>query len=661
MEKSRPEGGEQTRVGLKATGRARASRRGLGAVLAFVAVGVSLALPAPALGAVPSGFTACASASGFYCGQVVVPVDRSGLGVPLTTTISLRVMWRPAEVANSDGAIFALAGGPGQAATPFAAEFATALAPALKTRDLVVFDQRGTGATALDCPKAAANALSTSQYIRECAAELGTARSYYTSKDSALDLDAIRAAIGVNKVTIFGVSYGTYVAQLYARLFPAHAATLVLDSVVASTGVDAFLRSNFTSISSVLAANCSKKLCRGITGSPGRDLKRLVARARAKGAVSLRYVDKAGKVRNIGVSQADLFFFMAEVFSFDASVRARLPAAVRSDLAGDPYPLGRLFAPSSSGTVSNAELSDTLYLATRCTEESFPWSPADSTSVRQTKVSSAFRGIAASTFDPFTSGTALSISDINTCLYWPAPTPAVDPTVTAPAPNIPVLVLSGQEDDVTPAVDGKEVASLFPQARRLSVPFTGHSVTTDVWPNASTCVTRALASFFNGGAVASCSYVTPFFRPVKLDPVSLAKVKPVKLTGIRGRTVGAVLGTLSDVTMTELSGMGPTAGLRGGYFKGSITNLRLRKIVYVPGVVVNGGLNLVSGLAKLTVSGKGARGKLVIRRGKKTTSVKGKLNGKRLSIKTRTSLNDSTVATRLPGLLGMSLGARSIT
>ncbi|MHB8060770.1 MAG: alpha/beta fold hydrolase, partial [Gaiellaceae bacterium] len=583
-----------------------------------------------------------------------------GLGVPLTTTISLPVMWRPAEVADSDGAIFALAGGPGQAATPFAAEFAAALAPALRTRDLVVFDQRGTGINALDCPKAASESVGLAAFIRACATELGPARSYYTSKDSALDLDAIRAAIGVDKATVFGVSYGTYVAQLYARLFPTHAAALVLDSVVASTGVDPFLRSNFTSIAKVLAANCSKTLCRGITGTPYRDLKRLAARARAKGVVRLSYVDGAGKTRRIGVNQGDLFYFMAEIYSFDAAVRARLPGAVRAALAGDLNPLGRLFAPSAGGTTTNAELSDTLYLATRCTEESFPWSPADNESVRRTKMNNALGGIAESTFNPFTSGTALSLSDIGYCLYWPAPATAVDPTVTAPAPNIPVLILSGQEDDVTPAVDGLGVAALFPQAKRVSVPFTGHSVMTDIWPNASTCVARAFTNFFNGTAIASCDYVTPFFRPVKRDPVSLAKVKPVRLAGIRGRTVGAVLGALSDVTMTELSGSGPTAGLRGGYFRGSIADLRLHRVVYVPGVVVSGRLNLVSGLARLTVSGKGARGKLVVRRGKKTTSVKGTLDGKRLSIKTRTSPNDAIVSVRLPGLLGMSLGARSI-
>lgn len=650
---------EQVEINPPGKARAHAGRGGLAAAFALVAALLALALPAPAA-AVPTGFAPCSGASGYYCGQVVVPVDRSGAGVPLTTTISLRVVWKAAKVANTDGALFALAGGPGQAATPYASDFAAALEPALNTRDLVVFDQRGTGANALDCP-IAARASKFEDYVQDCAAELGAARSYYTSKDSALDLDAVREAIGVDKVTVFGVSYGTYVAQLYARLFPTHTASLVLDSVVSATGVDPFLRSNFTSISRTLAANCAKKLCRGITKSPYGDLKRLTARVRAKGALPLRYVDGQGKVRSASAYQADLFYFMTEIYSLDAAARARFPAAVRSALSGDPYPLGRLFAPSPSGMIPNTELSDTLYWATKCTEESFPWATTDATSIRRSKLSSALGGIAASTFNPFTAGTALSLSDVSFCIYWPAPTVSVDPTVTAPVPDVPVLVLSGQEDNVTPAADGKAVAALFPHATRLSVPFTGHSVTTDVWPNASTCVARALKSFFNNTSVASCSRVTPFFRPVKLDPVSLAKVKPVRLKGIRGRTLGAVLGTLSDVTMTELSGSGPTAGLRGGYFSGSVANLRLRKVVYVPDVVVSGSLNLVNGLAKLRVSGKGARGTLVIHRYKKFTTIKGTLDGKRLSVKTRTSLNDATVAIRLPGMLGLSLARRTIS
>ena len=156
MFKNRLERKEPAIAGLRTSGRARTGRGGLVTVSVFAGALVSLALAAPALGAVPpTGFTPCKSASGFWCGTVKVPVDRSGVALPVTTTITLHVMWKPARVTDSGGALFALAGGPGQAANPFAADFAASLAPALGTRDLVVFDQRGTGANALDCPNAA--------------------------------------------------------------------------------------------------------------------------------------------------------------------------------------------------------------------------------------------------------------------------------------------------------------------------------------------------------------------------------------------------------------------------------------------------------------------------------------------------------------------------
>jgi pimeloyl-ACP methyl ester carboxylesterase len=634
--------------------------RSLFGVLVGAAAAVSLSLPATAQAAVPAGFTPCPNVAGFYCGTVTVPLDRSGQVIPVTTTISLRVMFKPAQVADTDGALVALAGGPGQAATPFATDFATALAPALGTRDLVVFDQRGTGASgALSCP-GAGSATSIPNYIQTCAAEIGPARAYYTSKDSAEDLDAVRTAIGADKITVFGVSYGTYVAQLYARLFPDHTAALVLDSVVPSTGVDVFLRSNFQALPKVLSANCSSSLCKGITGTPYSDLKRLVRRATGSKALKLRYVDANGNLQTLSATQLDLFNFMPETFTFDAVARARFPAAVRSARAGDPYPLGRLLAPTPPST-SASEVSTALYWSTTCAETAFPWVATDPLATREQRATSALASIPASTFSPFTPEVALDSGNIPWCVYWPAPQQPIDPSVTEPLPNVPVLVLDGQEDDLTPASDGAEVAALFPQASRVEVPFTGHSVITDTWPNADTCVERSISSFFAALPVASCNYVTPFFRPTKIDPVSLAEVKPVHFSGIRGETVGAILGTLSDVTMTELSGMENNSGLRGGRFTGPITSLHLDKVVYVPGVTVSGRFDVVRGKATLTIGGSGEQGKVVVSRYKKFTIVSGKLDGKRFGIKTKTSANDSTVAARLPGLLGLSLVTRPFT
>jgi pimeloyl-ACP methyl ester carboxylesterase len=564
-------------------------------------------------------------------------------------------MWKPATVADTDGALVALAGGPGQAATPYASNFAAALAPALGTRDLIVFDQRGTGQSGpLSCPGAMAAAATWQQFAEMCSSELGPARDYYTSKDSALDIEAVRQAIGIEKVTIFGVSYGTYVAQLYARLFPTHASMLVLDSVVSPNGVDPFLLSNFASIPSVLAANCSGNLCKGITKNPMADLTRVVQRVGATG-LPLRFVDSNGATRRVHASQADLFAFMIEYFSEDAVARSRLPGALRSTLAGDPYPLGRLLAPFFV-TSPSTDVSAALYWSTTCSEEHFPWAWSDPVSARESATTNALAAIPAGAFGPFAPDTFRQVSDLSVCSYWP-PT-AVDPNVTAPFPaDIQVLILSGLEDDLTPLADAVVMAAQFPLAVRVDVPFTGHSTISDTWPNADACVARSLALFFTHQPIPACSDVRPFFRPSKRDPSRLGSVKPLGLRRTPGKTLAAVIGTLEDATSTALSWSEPASGLRGGYLNGSLTNVRLHNVVYVPGVVVSGRFNLVTGAGTVTVGGKGSHGKLTILRGKKYTRVRGSLAGKKLNLRLRTSANSATVAVQLPILLGYNLFA----
>src|SRR5439155_2528895 len=144
--------------------------------------------------------------------------------------------------------------------------------------------------------------------IDECATALGSRRPFYTTAQSADDIDAIRQAIGVDKLTLAGTSYGTKVALVYAQRHPSHVERLVLDSVVPLDGPDAFMRDIFTAVPRVLRAICARDHCKGITTDPVADVATLVARMRASpirghvvGSDGRRHPGEVGKLSLLNI------------------------------------------------------------------------------------------------------------------------------------------------------------------------------------------------------------------------------------------------------------------------------------------------------------------------------------------------------------------------
>ena len=230
------------------------------------------------------------------------------------------------------GAIFALAGGPGQAALPFLADFADEMRAGLGTRDLIVFDQRGTGRSGLlRCPPLERTTdVDPAAEIRRCAESLGPRRSHYTTSDSVEDMEAVRRAANVERITIYGSSYGTKVALAYAARYPSHVERLVLDSVVALDGPDFFMRESFRATPRALRALCARRACSGITRDPVTDLAALVSRlARAPARGRLVGGDGRARVRQLG--RLRLLRILSDG-DFEPTLRAELPAvgALRS-------------------------------------------------------------------------------------------------------------------------------------------------------------------------------------------------------------------------------------------------------------------------------------------------------------------------------------------
>jgi len=604
---------------------------------------------APADGAL--AFAPCASnaPAGFSCTAVPVPLDRRG---QVPGTISLSVERKLASPLQSKAAVLALAGGPGQAALGLGEFIAKALAPALTARDLLIFDQRGTGASGpLSCSALNSFSASASQAFEHCALQIGPARGAYTTQESVADIEAIRQAAGYEKLVLYGTSYGTKVAEQYAERYPQHVEALVLDSVVPPDGPEPFAVPTFQAIGSVLGELCSKGACTAITPNPLTDIATLAARLH-KHPVSGSVYDGSGHRHTAALAEPGLLGIL-EAGDLNPALRALLPAAVRSALRNDPDPLLRLqllaegLIPNRPGGHPSEENSDqideALFVTTTCEEAPFPWQRSGAPATRLTEARGALRALPGSDFYPFDAPTALENSLIPACAGWPDASAAS--VVPGALPDVPALILSGAQDLRTPTSGARRVAALIPDAQLLVVPFTGHSV---IGSDFSGCATQAVTAFFGGGVgehpILPCAPGPDIFAPTPLTPTKLAYVHPAPgLSGRPALTLTAVLDTIIDLNRqvigatlqanAQLPSGSSFGGLRGGDAKLSSSRLQLTRFTFVPGVQLSGTFPVRKGRlqsATLRISGAAAAsGTVRVGSGKQVT---GSLGGKRFDV-----------------------------
>ncbi len=563
------------------------------------------------------------------CATLPVPLDYSGASA---TTLNLNVSRLRADTNPGREAVIALAGGPGQAATPLVRSFYGVLKPGLANRDLIVYDQRGTGrSNPLRCTAAG---LGTGAGAATCANQVGPARAFFRTVDSVEDIERIRIDGGYAKVWLYGVSYGTYVAEAYAAAHPATTGGLVLDSVVGPEGVDVFQDTTFAAVKRVLTELCAGGECTGIAADPVGDVRKLAAKL-AKKPISGPVIGPDGRSYRATLGETGLFAIL-ETGDLNPTLRAELPGSVRAALTGDPKPILRLSARAAG--LSNLSMqprqanpdasSDALFLVTTCEETTIPWTRGAGKDQHRTEILNAVR---AGNFDPFSFAPALS--QIPTfCLTYPPASPAAAAPLTLP--QVPTLILDGRADLRTPIEDAAAVQAKIPGSQLVTVPHTGHSVLSTEFTD---CGDRAVAAFFAGQAAQQCGETEDWYHPTPRPPLSISKVVPLKGTsGLPGRTFRAILATVDDARR-QIAGdaiayhTAPkrVGGLRGGYISvSSPTKSTLHGYQYVPGVAVSGIFNR-NGTSRFTVGGaKAAKGKITI---SKTGRVSGKLGNKRFS------------------------------
>ncbi len=662
-------------------------RRTLTWMLAVSATACSLALGAGTASAALS-FAPCTSAVGFTCATLPVPLDRSG---KTPGTINLPIERKSAGTIQTQSAVIALAGGPGQAANPLGEELATAIAPALSSHDMLVFDQRGTGqASPLNCPvfdnlAALENATESTlgPLVELCALQIGQARGAFTTQESVEDIESIRHTAGYKKLVLYGTSYGTKVALEYAERYPQHVEALVLDSVVPTSGPEAWGIDRLQAIPPVLTELCENRACAGITGDPVGELAKLTAKLRKRRLSGSAY-DGSGRRHSVSLGELDLLGIL-QAGDLNPALRALFPAAVRSALKGDPDPLLRLnliaegLIPSvpvkpERERIANEEENNALFIATSCEEMLFPWQRAAPAATRLAEAVGALHALPAGDFYPFDSATAYQSSLVPVCDAWPDASPA--PPATSALPNVPTLILSGEQDLRTPTSGAKAVAALIPDAQLLTVPYTGHSV---LGSDFSGCAASAVAAFFASTPVQPCTHGANIFAPTPVAPRRLAYLHaPPGLRGKPGRTLTAVLDAIVDLDRQvvaatlqaeqELPSGSSFGGLRGGYARITSTSATLKNFSFVRGVGLSGTFpvrNHELQPATIRISGaSAARGSVRLSTDKRVT---GTLGGTRFSVSlSRVKLSRVGEAGgewpararsfRLPGLLGEPSG-----
>jgi pimeloyl-ACP methyl ester carboxylesterase len=498
------------------------------ALLAALVSSVGL-VAAPASAQVkPASCTTIFDLPGAKCGTLTVPLDRSGAVPGKVKLFFERDRVRGGEK-NSTIAVFP--GGPGAATSVFGGSFLRDFGNRRGKHDLLLFDQRGTGRSDyLDCDLALTptyyappgdDAHTLGKTVERCAKKLGAKRGFYTTRETVADLEDVRAALGIDKFILYGVSYGTRDAMAYAQAYPEHVDRMVLDSTVTDAGIDAFGLSSVRALPRVLGQMCRGGGCEGITSDPGADLTALVQKLE-QGPIRARHpVTLLGCRIRPAITRSRVYGMLQQVDE-DPQLLSQFPIALAQAAKGRPYQLSILVAsqsdyltfcaltklikrliPQPRGIGEDLEVLEKSFsngeqTARLCEESVLPWPRESVPSVRQDIAEQALSGYGDSAFAPLDRATVLASSLIPMCKFWRAgnPTPPFGLTTLPP---VPTLVVSGMDDLRTPTEDAVALAATSPTARLLRVPDIGHSAI-----GSSGCARRALGHFLKDEPISEC-------------------------------------------------------------------------------------------------------------------------------------------------------------
>jgi pimeloyl-ACP methyl ester carboxylesterase len=460
----------------------------------------ALAAPEPELTVHRLGelsFRACAlstrgaaSAIDAFCGQVEVPLDHAN---PSGPKLMLAVAWlKPLAKAGAapDPAVF-LAGGPGQSSREQAASQGRVLRDLRRHHHLLFIDQRGSGESSpLQCPgaeaaSAAAEPDEHAKQLQTCRAGFTVDQRFFTTRDAVEDLEFVRQKLGAVRYNLIGVSYGTRLAQEYARLHPDGVRTMVLDGVVPSTLV---LGKGFGRSLDVALEKAVGRCEGGDAGCtpPLTVLDEALAQLRTPRPVT--YEDPfTGEPRTTHFGARELMSLI-HLEAYHPLLIATFAQTFRDAHQGN---LARLAAQQRIFERS-AGIALGLHFAIACAEDAPRLQDVDGEAEAHTRLGRM-------TFDAYRA----------VCRDWPhreAPPARLEPLKS----EAPTLLLSGEWDPVTPPDGAEAVAGALTQAKHVVLRGQGHHVL------GVGCVPAVVARFVESG------------RLTGLDTSCAERVRPLR-------------------------------------------------------------------------------------------------------------------------------------
>jgi len=398
------------------------------------------------------------------CGTLTRPLnpdDPDGETIELYVAVVAALTLEPAP-----DPVVPIAGGPGQASSTFYAGTFGAFEALRRERDILLIDQRGTGRSApLNCDidedvvQIEFSIEETLEGTERCLDALPHDPRFFTTSVAVTDIEAVRVALGYGPVNLYGVSYGSRVAQHFARRYPESTRSVILDGVVPpQLALGPAIALEAQRALDYIFARCAEDAgCAETFPDLGPRFDALLAELRAQPVtVSLPH-PVSGRPESIEFSD-DALTGAVRIMTYHPLTIAMLPLMISEAADGNFLPMAAQFINIRDSLTES--LSGGMHNAVVCTEDA-PFFSGEAVSDQE---------LAATYIGPL-----MRESLVAMCSIWPAG--VLDDDFKQPLSTaVPVLLLSGEVDPITPPAYAEMAAVDIEQALLLTGRQQGHGL-----------------------------------------------------------------------------------------------------------------------------------------------------------------------------------------